>query len=240
MNKSPSAAAVPRILAVVPARGGSKRVLRKNVRLLNGEPLIVHSLRTALQVEAIDRLVVSTDDDEIEALAVECGVGVIRRPTELSTDSATTEVALLHVLDRLAEDGENFDGILVLEPTSPLRSTGTIERAISMLAEGRAESILAVRETYENIGFLKDGFFRPIIPDAPRRSQLRQPFYVESSTIYAATTDWLRQHGTLVCEDWGALVVDELEALDINTENDFQLVEYMMRKLQESESVQDN
>ena len=229
-----------RVLAVVPARGGSKRVPRKNIRLLNGEPLIAYTLKTALKVDAIDALVVSTDDDEIADIVGNYGVRVIRRPSDLASDSATTEVALLHVLDVLAENNEYFDVILVLEPTSPLRSVNTIERAISMLAERNTESVLAVRETFENIGFVSNGFFRPVVPDAPRRSQLRDPFYVESSTIYAATTDWLKRKGTLVCENWGALVVSDSEALDINTEDDFQLVEYLMSKQQENNSVESN
>ncbi len=227
-----------RVLAVVPARGGSKRVPRKNVRLLNGAPLIAHTLKTGLEVDAIDTLVVSTDDDEIAGIAADYGVRVIRRPAELSSDTATTEVALLHALDVLADEHEFYDAILVLEPTSPLRTSHTIEKAVAMLNDGAAESILAVKETRENIGFVSNGIFRPVVPDAPRRSQLRDPFYIESSTIYAATVDWLRRTGTLVCENWGALVVNDSEALDINTENDFEYVEFVLSKLEEHNSAE--
>jgi N-acylneuraminate cytidylyltransferase len=118
----------------------------------------------------------------------------------------------------------------VLEPTSPFRSVDTIARAIAACAGGPAQSVLAVRESRENIGFVRDGFFRPVVPGAPRRRQERQPLYVESSTVYACRVDHLRRTGTLVAEDWGALVVPEAEAIDINTEDDFQLVEFLFQK----------
>jgi CMP-N,N'-diacetyllegionaminic acid synthase len=219
-----------KILAVVPARGGSKGVPRKNIRPLAGEPLIGHTLRAATGVAAIDLLTVSTDDAEIAAVSAGYGVRVIRRPIELAGDTASTETALLHVLDTLAVEGRQFDIILVLEPTSPFRSVDTIARAIAACAGGPAQSVLAVRESRENIGFVRDGFFRPVVPGAPRRRQERQPLYVESSTVYACRVDHLRRTGTLVAEDWGALVVPEAEAIDINTEDDFQLVEFLFQK----------
>ena len=217
-----------RILGIVPARGGSKGVPRKNIRLLAGEPLIGHTLRTARQVQEIDLLVVSTDDAEIASISRTYGVRVIDRPASLATDTAPTEAALLQVLDALEEEGRSFDILLVLEPTSPFRSAATIARAIELCARGPAPSVLAVRETRENIGFIRDDCFRPVDPGAPRRRQERQAMYIESSTIYACRVDYLRRTGTLVAEDWGALVVPDVEAADINTEDDFQLVEFLM------------
>jgi len=219
-----------RILAVVPARGGSKGIPRKNIRLLGGEPLIGYTLRTALDASIIDGLVVSTDDVEIADVASGYGVDVVRRPRELGSDSATTESVLLHVIDSLASCGKFFDIILVLEPTSPLRSVSTIHRATEMIIDNHFNSLLAIRETRENVGILKDGFFRCIVPDAPRRRQLRTPFYIESSTIYAARIDWFCRTKTLVCENWGALIVSDLEAVDINTEEDFMFAEFLIFK----------
>lgn len=225
------------VLAVVPARGGSKGVPRKNIRPLAGEPLIGYTLRTAAEVPTIDLLVVSTDDAEIAEVSAGYGVRVVQRPTELASDTASTEMALLHALNVLAAEGRQFDIILVLEPTSPFRSAETIARAIAVCAGGPAPSVLAVRETRENIGLIRDGCFRPVVPGAPRRRQERQPLYVESSTIYACRTDYLRRTGTLVAEDWGALVVPEAEAADINTEDDFQLVEFLMQKRRRAQHV---
>lgn len=203
---------------------------RKNIRPLAGEPLIGHTLRAAKQVAEIDLLVVSTDDAEISAVAREYGVQVIDRPAELAADNSSTEVALLHALDKLESEGQRFDVILVLEPTSPLRSAATILDAITTCVEGDAPSVLAVRETRENIGFVRDGLFVPVVPGAPRRRQDRKPLYVESSTIYACKVDYLRRTGTLVAENWGALVVPVEEVADINTEEDFWWLEFLMEK----------
>jgi CMP-N,N'-diacetyllegionaminic acid synthase len=226
-----------RILGVVPARGGSKGLPRKNIRPLAGEPLIGHTLCTAMNVAEIDLLVVSTDDPEIAAVSSGYGVRVVDRPARLASDEAPTEAALIQVLEALEAEGQRFDIILVLEPTSPFRSAGTIARAIAACAAGPAVSFLAVRETRENIGFIRDGCFRPVVPGAPRRRQERQPMYVESSTIYACRVDYLRRTGTLVADDWGALVVPEVEAADINTEDDFQLVEFLMLKRRQAQNA---
>lgn len=226
-----------RILAVVPARGGSKSLPRKNIRPLAGEPLIGHTLRTAADVSAIDLLIVSTDDVEIAAVAAGYGVRVVQRPVALASDTAPTEAALLHAMDVLEVEGARFDMLLVLEPTSPFRSGDTIARAIAACAAGPVPTVLAVRETRENVGLIRDGCFRSVVPGAPRRRQERQPLYVESSTIYACRTEFLRRTGTLVAEDWGALVVSEVEAFDINTEFDFQLVEFLMQKRRLAQNV---
>jgi CMP-N,N'-diacetyllegionaminic acid synthase len=231
MVDSSSLSSNPRILAVVPARGGSKGVPRKNIRLLNGKPLIIYTLDTASTIDTIDTLVVSTDDDKIAKIVEDYGVKVIQRPSELALDTSTTEVVLLHALEVLKEEGKEYDVVLVLEPTSPLRSDKTIEKAISMVVNGVAESVLSVRKTWENIGYYESGFFRPVLQNAPRRRQLRDPFYIESSTIYAVKTSWLMNTGTLVCKDWGALVVNDIEASDINTEGDFLFVEYLIKKI---------
>ena len=226
-----------RVLGVVPARGGSKGVQRKNIRPLAGEPLIGHTLRTARQVEEIDLLVVSTDDDEIASVSRSYYVRSIKRPASLASDTSPTEAALLQVLDVLAEEGQLFDIVLVLEPTSPFRSAGTIARAIAMCVDGKIPSVLAVRETRENIGYIRDGFFRPVVPGARRRRQERQPMYIECSTIYACRVDYIRRTGTLVAEDWGALVVPDVEAADINTEDDFKLVESLMQNRRKAQNA---
>ena len=219
-----------RVLGVVPARGGSKGVPRKNVRPLAGEPLIGHTLRSALAAPEIDRLVVSTEDAEIAEVARSYGVRVVDRPAALASDESPTEAALLHALEVLEAEGERFDVVLVLEPTSPLRSPATIRRAVAICVDGGAPSVLPVRETRENIGFVRDGLFRPVVPGAPRRRQEREPFYVESSTVYACRVDYLRRTGTLVAERWAALVVPGDEAADINSEEDFRWVEFLLNE----------
>jgi N-acylneuraminate cytidylyltransferase len=225
-------------LAVIPARGGSKSVPRKNIRPLAGRPLLHYTLDQAAGVPEIDRTVVSTDDSEIAAVARAAGGAVVERPAALATDTAPTEWALLHALDRLEADGSRFDFVIVLEPTSPFRTPATIRRCMARIVEAGAPSLMTVIETRDNIGRLEGGRFRPLVPGAPRRRQDREPFYVESSTVYIARVDFLRQTGSLVAVDWLAEPVPDEEAVDINTALDFAAAEALMQasKLQHGQS----
>lgn len=218
-----------KIIAVVPARGGSKGIIKKNIKNLLGKPLIEYTLDTAKTVGQIDCLVVSTDDKEIAEIAKNNSVKVIDRPSDIASDGSSTEECLIHVLEWLENfENEIFDIILVLEPTSPLRSKDTIIGAIQMIYDG-FDSVLAVKETTENIGTIEEGSFKTIIKNAPRQRQLRQKFYIESSTIYAADVNFLRTNHSLVSENWGALVVTNRESNDINTIDDFNYIKFLMK-----------
>lgn len=219
-----------RVLGVIPARGGSKGVPRKNIRPLHGRPLIAYTIDQANAAAALDLFVVSTDDAEIRAVAAELGARVVDRPAELATDSASTESALLHALDVLEAAGEpRFDYVVVLEPTSPLRRAGTIDGCIRRAVDAGAVSLLTVRETRENIGTMDGGRFMPFMPGAPRRRQDRRPCFIESSTVYVCRVDYLRRTRTLVADPWEAYVVPPDEAEDINTMDDFARVECLMK-----------
>nr|WP_281354728.1 acylneuraminate cytidylyltransferase family protein [Roseospira navarrensis] len=215
-------------MAVVPARGGSKSVPGKNIRSLGGRPLLAHTLAQAAAVPALDAVVVSTDDETIAATAAQYDGRVVHRPADLATDTAPTEWALLHALDTLEAAGEAFDYVMVLEPTSPFRRPATIAACMDHIVAHDGRSLMTVTESRANIGRVADGMFRPLVPGAPRRRQDRQAFHIESSTVYVARTDFLRATGSLVCDDWLAVVVDEAEAVDINTPLDFALAEAML------------
>jgi CMP-N,N'-diacetyllegionaminic acid synthase len=217
-----------RFLAVVPARGGSKSVPRKNIRALGGKPLLAHTLAQIAEVSEIDIAVVSTDDAEISTVATEAGALVVARPQELAGDSAPTEWALLHALDVLEAEGKSFDYVMVLEPTSPFRTPATIRRCMEQIVAAGGKSLMTVVETRANIGKIEAGVFRPLVPGAPRRRQERTPFFIESSTVYVASVSYLRSSGTLVCDDWLAAVVDECETVDINTPLDFEVAEALL------------
>lgn len=204
-----------RILAVIPARGGSRGIPDKNVVLLAGRPLLTHTIDTALAVGEFDRIVVSTNDPKIAAVAEACGVSVVRRPDDLATADAPTEWAVLHALDSIVEAGDPpFDYVAVLEPTTPFRTVATIQGAIRSIVANGARSLLTVSEIRESIGRIESGIFRPL--QKPRRRQDREPLYVECGAIYLCRVDHLRQTRSLVTEDWLAFVVDSKEAVDIN------------------------
>ena len=138
------------VLAIIPARGGSKGILRKNLRPFAGRPLVAHSIQHALKSSLVTRTVVSTDDDEIAALAASCGAGVVHRPPALSGDAASTESALLHALDVLAlEEGYRPELVVLLQATSPIRESADIDGALRLLRETGADSLLSACPSHD-------------------------------------------------------------------------------------------
>jgi CMP-N,N'-diacetyllegionaminic acid synthase len=210
-------------IGIVPARGGSKGIPRKNLALVAGEPLVARAVRIALGARLLDRLVVSTDDDEIAAVAAAAGAEVVRRPAELSNDEATTEAALVHALDVIG--GPDPTWTVTLEPTSPLRTAELIDRCIELADERGADAVVTVSPTTDVLGTLAGGVFAPLDPGAPRRRQLRTPLYRESSTVYVTRTAHLRATGSVLAQPLYAVVVPQSEAVDVNDAFDLAVVE---------------
>jgi CMP-N,N'-diacetyllegionaminic acid synthase len=213
-------------LGVIPARGGSKGVPRKNIRLVHGEPLVARCVRIALEAHSLDRVVVSTDDDEIAAVAVAAGAEVVRRPASIAGDDAPTSAALIHAVREL---GLSPTWVVTLEPTSPLRRAETIDRCVQLADARRAGSVVTVRADTGSFGRLStDGRFLPLDPEGPRRRQDRQPLYAESSTVWVTRAADLIATGNVLVEPVYALVVDQEEAVDINTELDLTFAETIL------------
>ena len=217
-----------RFLAIVPARGGSKGVPRKNVRPLGGRPLIAHTADQIARVPEIDLAVVSTEDPEIKSVAEDLGLRVIDRPDELATDEARTEPAMLHVLDELAGEPP-FEYVVLLQPTSPLRRPETILACMKRLAVDGGDSLITVCRLNELIGCIEDGFFRPLFPEDRKRRQDRSPRYALNGCIFACSVAHLRATGELMAEDWLAHEIGGNDALDIDTMDDFAHAETLLR-----------
>jgi len=133
------------ILGLIPARGGSKGVPRKNIRELAGIPLIAHSIQAARDATAIDSVVVSTDDEEIAEVADSHGARVpFMRPSELAMDKAPTAPVITHALETLHDAGEEHDAFVLLQPTSPLRTVTHIDEAYSLYEESDADPVISV------------------------------------------------------------------------------------------------
>jgi CMP-N,N'-diacetyllegionaminic acid synthase len=209
-------------IGVIPARGGSKGIPRKNLAPIGGEPLVARAVRIALEARLLDRLVVSTDNDEIAGIAAAAGAEVVRRPAELADDDAPTEAALIHALDSI--DGPEPTWTVTLEPTSPFRSAALIDRCIAFAEEKSADAVYTVSPTTDIVGALADGVFVPLLRDAPRRRQLRQPLYRESSTVYVTRTTHLRATRSVLADPLYAVPVSPEEALDVNTPIDLLVV----------------
>ena len=133
------------IIAIIPARGGSKSVHRKNIRLLCGKPLIAYTIHTALSSKYIGRVIVSTEDEEIAEIAKGCGAEITIRPSELAQDDTPSLPVFQHVIERLEEvEGFSPEIIVILQPTSPLRTVEDIDGAIQILIETCCDSVVSV------------------------------------------------------------------------------------------------
>ena len=218
------------VFGIIPARGGSKSIPLKNIKLLNGKPLIEYTIETALASKVLDRIAVSTDHEDIIRICQQYDeIDVIVRPPDLATDKAPTEWALLHACDEIIKK-DNFipDVVLTLEPTSPLRSTQTIKRCIDIFKTTDADSVLGVTETRACYGKIVDGRFEYLFPNQPRRRQEREPLYKESSTIYGTRFKILKNNRSVLGVRLYPLVIDEKEAFDINSKDDLFFAEAAM------------
>ncbi len=216
-----------RVVAIIPARGGSKGVPRKNLRRVGGVPLVERAVRTAIETDGIDLVVVSTDDDEIAAVSEAAGARVVRRPAAISGDTASSESAILHALDELDAEGERADAVAFLQATSPFIPRDALSWAVREIGEGRADSVFAAHETY---GFL---WAREADADAavalnhdasrrPRR-QDREPHYLETGAFYVFRADGFREaehrfFGRIrfaEVPEWTAIEIDDEQQLRI-------------------------
>jgi CMP-N-acetylneuraminic acid synthetase len=221
-----------KIITVIPARGGSKGILGKNIYPLSGKPLLAHSIESALKVERIDRLVVSTDDKAIAEIATQYGAEVVVRPEDISGDTASSELALLHVLETLLlKEGYHPDLLVFLQCTCPLTLPEDIDGAVKLLLDQQADTAFAVTRSHY-ILWKKDtyGNFIGINHDKNKRLMRQQceEQFVETGAIYVMRVD-----GFLAAKNrfFGKTVGYELPRerfCDIDTPMDFFLAEQMM------------
>lgn len=187
-----------RVLGIIPARGGSKGVPRKNVKLLCGKPLLAYTAEGALRSQMLSKVVLTTDDDEIAEIGKSLGLEVpFLRPAELAEDTTPTLPVVVHALHQMEERGENFDAICLLQPTNPLRRVEDIDACIQLLQETRADSVISVLRVPDTYNprwvywkndrgelTLCTGEKEPV----PRRQDLPAAF-CRDGTIYATRTD---------------------------------------------------
>lgn len=226
-----------RILAIVPARGGSKRLPRKNVLPLGGKPLIAWTIDTALESGCFMDVLVSTDDEEIADAARAAGAMVPwLRPAELATDTATSMAVCMHALDWYEQQKGPVDGLLLLQPTSPFRTTASIRRAIEQFCAHPKQSVVSFSpaESHPMWCYRVDGdAIAPFMDggDRPARSQDLPPAYVINGALYLASPAYLKQRGSFLGSDTVPLVMSDVrEALDIDTEWDWMLAETLMKQ----------
>jgi len=227
-----------KILALVPAIGGSKGLPRKNIKPLCGKPLIAWTIETAKASRYLDKIVVSTDDKEIAGIAISYGAEVpFSRPTELATDNAKIIDVVLHIINWLENNGELYDLIVLLQPTSPLRLSTDIDSAIKMIFQKSAKSIVSVCEVEhhpylsnqlpEN-GCMKD-FLRCEVINTNR--QELPTFFRLNGAIYIAYCNYLKKQKTFFGKDTYAYIMPRERSIDIDSETDFNLAELLINKM---------
>ena len=221
-------------LAIIPARGGSKRLPRKNILNLCGKPLISWSIEAGLKSKYIDKVVVSSDDTEILNISNELKVQVIKRPDELASDTSTSFDAVKHAIDNL----ESYEYILLLQPTSPLRNENHIDKAIEILEEKNADAVVSVCEMNHNLllsntlddslsmeGFISDNLLN-------NRSQDLKKHYRLNGAIYLCKTDkLLKEKSFFLKKNIFAYVMNSNNSIDIDRKEDFELASlYLSQK----------
>lgn len=227
------------VLAVIPARGGSKGVPGKNVRRLAGKPLIVWTIEAALRARTIERVVVSTDDDEIAAVAGDAGAETVRRPAELALDTSPTEPALLHVLDELeAREGYRPAALCLLQCTSPLRGADIIDRCVELLFTSGCDAVMTVtpvQHWYLAGTMDAEGRFAPEYDYHCRpRSQEMPEKYRENGAVYVTHVEALRAWENRLGGDVRVVPIDAVRSVDIDDEQDFLLAEEALRGIRVS------
>lgn len=220
-------------LAIIPARGGSKRLPRKNILDLNGKPLIAWSIEAGITSKYIDKVIVTSDDDEILDIAKQYGSDTLKRPAKLASDTATSFDALKHTIDTL----ERYDNVLLLQPTSPLRTFLHIDQAIELLESKKADAVISVCEMEHSPIWSNtlpdDGSMNGFLKDEAKniRSQDLETYYRINGAIYICKTERLLEEKSFFIKDnILAYLMDRKNSIDIDEEIDFKIAEVFMVK----------
>lgn len=216
------------VVAIVPARAGSKGITGKNLRTVAGRTLVRRAVEAARAAGTIDVVVVSTDGDAIAAEAERAGAVVVRRPADLAGDEASSESAVLHVLDDLAARGAEPEVVVFLQATSPFIDPADLDVAVARVRDGHADAVFAATPSHAFLWRVDDdGVARAVNHDAavrPRR-QDREPEFRETGAFYTFRTAGFREHRHRFHGRVELVVVDPRGAIDIDDPTDLALAE---------------
>jgi len=218
------------IISIIPARGGSKRIPKKNIKLLAGKPLIAYTIEASLNSKFINKTIVSTNDEEIAAIAKKYGAEVIVRPQEIAGDNSSTEDALIHVIEELEKQGQQISHVVLLQPTSPLRKTEDIDKGINLALETNSDSVLSVCEIqhhyltgeFKEEAYSLDYSKRPFSQTMPKK-------YRENGAIYITKKNLLTKNKNRLGGKIKAIVMNEIDSIDIDEIYDFELIEKIIK-----------
>lgn len=222
----------PEFLAIIPARGGSKGIPRKNIKMFAGKPLLCWTIEAALTSAFVDRTVVTTEDAEIKEIALKWGVEVIDRPEELATDETLISPVLEHVITTLEGiDGYRPDSIVLLNPTSPLRGKDHIDVGIRPFIWGKFDCSVSVTPGVVCLWeTTKDGVKANYDYENKPRRQESPISYAENGAIYITRTNYLMEHHNFLGGSISLFTIPPYNALDIDTPIDFMIAEMVMKE----------
>ena len=218
-------------LAIIPARGGSKRLPKKNILDLNGKPLIAWSIEAGLDSKYLNKVIVSSDDDTILSISASYGSDTIKRPDELAKDTSTSFDAVKHTLDNL----EEYDYVVLLQPTSPLRTSKHIDEAVELLLNKKADAVVSVCEMdhsplWSNTlddSLSMQGFLRQEVINS--RSQDLKKYYRLNGAIYICKVDKLLEEKTFMLKmNIFAYKMSRESSIDIDEAIDFKIAEVLI------------
>lgn len=217
-------------IAIITARGGSKRIPKKNIKDFCGEPIIAYSIKAAMQAAYFDEIMVSTDSEEIADTARKYGASVpFMRSERTSNDYAVTADVMEEVLAEYDRRGKSFDAFCCIYPTAPFVTAEKLVRAMELYQATAADAVVTVVPYSfppQRAFVIREGYVRYQYPENERvRSQDLEPVYHDCGQFYLCSTEKFRQHHTLILPASLPFVVPESEVQDIDTEEDWQLAE---------------
>ena len=224
-----------RIMAIIPARGGSKGIPKKNIKPLLGKPLISYSIEHAKKSEYINKVIVSTEDKEIAEISKEYGAEVIERPEELAKDETPTIEVIFHVLKVLKAKNYTPDIVILLQPTSPLRTAEDIDKAVELFLNSGCESVVSVCEVEHSPYWcfeIEEGYLKSLFGDEylRRRRQDLEKVYVPNGAMYISTPKNLRKYKGFYCLRTIPYIMPPERSIDIDNEVDFMLAELLTKR----------
>lgn len=216
-------------VAFIPARGGSERLKNKNLLDFNGKPLLYYAIAYA-QKCGIDKIVVSTDDQEISSVALKYGAEVIIRPDNLSGNMATTASAAQYTLEEIEKKGYKCDAFITLQPTNPLRTVNLMNDCLRIYNEGELDSVITVSKNDKKLGSIENGYYQALNYNTGQRSQDLDKSYYENGLIYISKPDLILE-GDIFGERIKTVEVNDLKLLiDIDYTEEFEIAEFLYNR----------
>ena len=212
-------------IAIIPARKGSKRLANKNLLLLGGIPLFVHSVLFAQKHSFIDDVYVSTNDENIKTIALKFGAKVIDRPEKIAGDHEPTVSAIRHVLENI--DAIGVENVILLQPTNPLRPENLLREAFEKYQELNCDSLFTVSQNHYKLGKIENNKFEPFNYKVGQRSQDLEPLYFENGLLYISKVKLILEDKIISDNAFPMIVNHIFASVDIDTQDDFDYTNYL-------------